>query len=292
MSTTNDTQNWIARAIKDLNIDEDMAEDDVVEKVLDLIADVPDGLIHEVAREISRYAVDKQKKKDAEQNYDDLGNIQNAYNVIHEMMDSQREPPHVISEYFRKWQKTAFEVDKWGWMLIHHAVAKRADIHFIEAVAKANPEALYVSVGVAEQTPIQLAARFSSPISVIKALYDAAPSAIRVKAPNGDSPHILACRAGADIEVRAFLYSNRDGPEDDYADMPGLIPVTPPSEPEDDEEEENPPLPLPLELENKDFIVEYARSVGLREAYPVMLVLLAWIFMLTLALLSGTRTAV
>ena len=57
-------QSWIARAIKDLDNDNDktMTEDQMVEKVMDLIADVPDGLINEVARELSRYAVDKQQQ--------------------------------------------------------------------------------------------------------------------------------------------------------------------------------------------------------------------------------------
>ena len=54
--------------------------------------------------------------------------------------------------------------------------------------------------------------------------------------------------------------------------MPGLIPITPPPE--------------------KDFLTEYVRAVGLQEAYPVLVILLAWIAMLTLSLLAGVRMLV
>jgi hypothetical protein len=309
MTSSYNTSKWISRVLKDMGDVEKKTTKEIVAALEEVIDDIPDEFALDIASKIYRYALRKREKNRYEEN--EVGDIQNAYNRVHEMLNDLVNTETLL-EHFYKNPKTAFEVDKWGWMLVHHAVVKRADVKFIEAVAIENPEALYVCVGATEQTPIQLAARFSSPISVIKALYNAAPSAITVKAPNGDSPHILACRGGADIEVRAFLYSNRDGPipydkkdeEEDYSDMPGLIPVTPPSEPEEEEEEEEqeqesgedentPHLPLELEEEeNKDFIVEYVRSVGLREAYPVMFVLLAWIFMLTIALLSGTRTAV
>jgi hypothetical protein len=94
---------------------------------------------------------------------------------------------------------------------------------------------------------------------------------------------MLACRAKADMDVRVFLYVNRDGPEEDYADMPDLIPISPPES--DDEGEQ--------ETENKDDITaEFIRTIGLKEAYPVMVILLAWITMLTLSLLAGVRMAV
>jgi hypothetical protein len=278
----NSQQMWIERAIKDLNIDESMTEeDDVVEKVIELIADVPDGLIKEIARELSRYAMNKQAEKEE----DEVGNIQNAYNTLHEMMDSSIEPTQSILDYFRKWPQTAFEVDKWGWMLLHHMVARRANVRLIEAVAKENPAALCVGVGVAHHTPIQLAARSCRPLEIIKALYEADPRAIRIWAPNGDSAHILACRAKADMDVRVFLYVNRDGPEEDYADMPDLIPISPPES--DDETDDA------VEQEDKDDITaEFIRTIGLKEAYPVMVILLAWITMLTLSLLAGVRMMV
>ena len=312
MSTTIEQQSWIARAIKDLDIDdESMTEDQVVEKVLDLIADVPDGLINEVARELSRYAVDKQQQQQQQKNEgvstpvesdedeDDTGKIQDAYNTLNEMMDSSLEPTQSILDYFRKWPQTAFEVDKWGWMLLHHMVARRANVRLIEAVAKENPAALCVGVGVAHHTPIQLAARSCRPLEVIKALYDADPRAIRICAPNGDSAHMLACRAKADMNVRVFLYVNRDGPDDsdsdnDNDDMPGLIPISPPdSENEDDEETAESSNAAALEVQqDKDFVTEFIRTVGMKEAYPVMVILLAWITMLTLSLLAGVRMAV
>lgn len=281
-SRMNSQQMWIERAIKDLNIDESMTEeDDVVEKVIELIADVPDGLIKEIARELSRYAMNKQAEKEE----DEVGNIQNAYNTLHEMMDSSIEPTQSILDYFRKWPQTAFEVDKWGWMLLHHMVARRANVRLIEAVAKENPAALCVGVGVAHHTPIQLAARSCRPLEIIKALYEADPRAIRIWAPNGDSAHILACRAKADMDVRVFLYVNRDGPEEDYADMPDLIPISPPES--DDETDDA------VEQEDKDDITaEFIRTIGLKEAYPVMVILLAWITMLTLSLLAGVRMMV
>jgi len=292
----NSQQMWIERAIKDLNIDESMTEEDVVDKVLDLFADVPDGLIKEIARELSRYAVDKQQAQQwccssgistpvESEDESEVGNIQNAYNTLHEMMDSSLEPMQSILDYFRKWPRTAFEVDKWGWMLLHHMVARRANVRLIEAVAKENPAALCVGVGVAHHTPIQLAARSCRPLEVIKALYEADPRAIRIWAPNGDSAHMLACRAKADMDVRVFLYVNRDGPEEDYADMPDLIPISPPES--DDETETDEAVE-----QQDDITAEFIRTIGLKEAYPVMVILLAWITMLTLSLLAGVRMMV
>jgi hypothetical protein len=292
-SRMNSQQMWIERAIKDLNIDESMTEEDVVDKILDLFADVPDGLIKEIARELSRYALNKQQAEKEESDDDEeveveseseVGNIQNAYNTLHEMMDSSLEPVQSILDYFRKWPRTAFEVDKWGWMLLHHMVARRANVRLIEAVAKENPAALCVGVGVAHHTPIQLAARSCRPLEVIKALYEADPRAIRIWAPNGDSAHMLACRAKADMDVRVFLYVNRDGPEEDYADMPDLIPISPPES--DDETEDE------VEEHKDDITAEFIRTIGLKEAYPVMVILLAWITMLTLSLLAGVRMMV
>jgi hypothetical protein len=300
-------QSWIARAIKDLNNDNDktMTEDQLVEKVMDLIADVPDGLINEVARELSRYAVDKQQQNqkeeisspvvvESESEDDETGKIQNAYNTLHEMMDSSLEPVQSVLDYFRTWPQTAFEVDKWGWMLLHHMVARRANVRLIEAVAKENPAALSIGVGVAHHTPIQLAARSCRPLEIIKALHEADPRAIRIWAPNGDTAHMLACRAKADMDVRVFLYVNRDGPEEDYADMPDLIPISPPESDDesDDAETETDDAEIVVEQEKEDFISEYVRLVGLKEAYPVLVILLAWITMLTLSLLAGVRMAV
>jgi len=300
----NSQQMWIERAIKDLNIDESMTEEDVVDKVLDLFADVPDGLIKEIARELSRYAMNKQQAEKEgwccssgistpveDESEDEVGNIQNAYNTLHEMMDSSLEPVQSILDYFRKWPQTAFEVDKWGWMMLHHMVARRANVRLIEAVAKENPAALCVGVGVAHHTPIQLAARSCRPLEVIKALYEADPRAIRIWAPNGDSAHMLACRAKADMDVRVFLYVNRDGPEEDYADMPDLIPISPPES--DDESDDEDETETDEAVENKDDITaEFIRTIGLKEAYPVMVILLAWITMLTLSLLAGVRMMV
>lgn len=298
--STIEQQSWIARAIKDLETTTTtMTEEDVVEKVIELIADVPDGLINEVARELSRYAVDKQQQYQKEgistpvveeSEDDETGKIQYAYNTLHEMMDSSLEPVQSILDYFRAWPQTAFEVDKWGWMLLHHMVARRANVRLIEAVAKENPAALCVGVGVAHHTPIQLAARSCRPLEIIKALHEADPRAIRIWAPNGDSAHMLACRAKADMDVRVFLYVNRDGPEEDYADMPDLIPISPPeSDAESDDETETEDE---VEENKDDITAEFIRTIGLKEAYPVMVILLAWITMLTLSLLAGVRMAV
>ena len=298
--STIEQQSWIARAIKDLETTTTtMTEEDVVEKVIELIADVPDGLINEVARELSRYAVDKQQQYQKEgistpvveeSEDDETGKIQYAYNTLHEMMDSSLEPVQSILDYFRAWPQTAFEVDKWGWMLLHHMVARRANVRLIEAVAKENPAALCVGVGVAHHTPIQLAARSCRPLEIIKALHEADPRAIRIWAPNGDSAHMLACRAKADMDVRVFLYVNRDGPEEDYADMPDLIPISPPeSDAESDAETETEDE---VEEIKDDITAEFIRTIGLKEAYPVMVILLAWITMLTLSLLAGVRMAV
>jgi len=296
---------WIARAIKDLNIDDKTTEDQVVEKMLDLIGDIPDGLINEVAREISRYAVDKQKElndsdsdSDATESVDSAGEIQNAYNEIHEMLNSNREPTQTVLEYFRKCPQTAFEVDKWGWMLLHHLITRRTSPDLIEAVAKENPAALSVTVGVAEHTPIQLAARCCCSLDTIKILYDVDPTAIRIHAPNGDSAHMLACRAKADMNVRVFLYVNRDGPDEDSDedsddDMPGLVPISPPDSDEDAEHQQSNAPALELEVDqDKDFVTEFVRTIGMKEAYPVMVILLAWITMLTFSLLAGVRMIV
>jgi hypothetical protein len=304
--STIEQQSWIARAIKDLETTTTMTEDQMVEKVMDLIADVPDGLINEVARELSRYAVDKQQNQQQQkeeistpvvESEDETGKIQNAYNTLHEMMDSSLEPVQSVLDYFRAWPQTAFEVDKWGWMLLHHMVARRANVRLIEAVAKENPAALSIGVGVAHHTPIQLAARSCRPLEIIKALYDADPRAIRIWAPNGDTAHMLACRAKADMDVRVFLYVNRDGPEEDYADMPGLIPISPPesdaeADAESDAETETDDAEVVVDQDKDDFVAEFVRTIGIKEAYPVLVILLAWITMLTLSLLAGVRMAV
>lgn len=319
MSSSNSSaQIWIERVINDLKIDDKTTEDQVVETMLDLIADVPDELINEVAREISRYAVDKQKQQTAEMrccssaistppqlevDTDDetesnsvhsVGAIQTAYNTLHEMVNSNREPTESVLEYFRKWPETAFEMDKWGWMLLHHLITRRAGPDLIEAVAKENPDALRVSVGIAHHTPIQLAARCCRSLDTIKVLYNADPTAIRIRAPNGDSAHMLACRAKADMDVRVFLYVNRDGPvedtDDDDDDMPGLVPISPPSD-EEEEQQSNAPA-LEVIDTDKDFVTEFVRTIGMKEAYPVLVILIAWIVMLTMSLLAGVRMLV
>ena len=65
------------------------------------------------------------------------------------------------------------------------------------------------------------------------------------------------------------------------------------SQNEDDEETAESSNAAALEVQqDKDFVTEFIRTVGMKEAYPVMVILLAWITMLTLSLLAGVRMAV
>jgi len=211
---------------------------------------------------------------------DEVGDIQNAYNEIHEMIRNL-EPSAVMLEHLEEWPEIAYEMDKWEFMLLHHLVVKCAPLSVIQAVMKENPDALTFEAGDEGYVPLQLAVRHGRSLEVIQAIYKANPLMVQKVSHRGDTAHSLACKYKRDVSIKVFLYTYRDAAplldeDDDDDDMPGLIPITPPSE---------------LRTE-KDFLTEFVRSVGMREAYPVLVILLAWITMLTLSLLAGVRMLV
>jgi hypothetical protein len=212
---------------------------------------------------------------DDEQSNDEVGEIQNAYNDMHEMIRNL-EPSAVMLKHLENWPEIAYEMDKWEFMLLHHLVVKCAPLSVIQAVMEENPDALTFEAGDDGYVPLQLAVRHGRSLEVIKAIYKANPEMVKKVSHRGDTAHSLSCKYKRDLPIKVFLYMYRDGAplleDDDDDDMPGLIPITPPPE--------------------KDFLTEYVRSVGLQEAYPVLVILLAWITMLTLSLLSGVRMLV
>ena len=215
-------------------------------------------------------ATEEHSDEDAEAT--EIGDIQNAYNEMHEMIQNL-EPSAVMLEHLEEWPEIAYEVDKWEYMLLHHLIVKCAPLSVIQAVMKENPDALTFEVGNEGYVPLQLAVRHGRSLEVIQAIYKANPQMIQKVSRWGNTAHALACKYQRDVSIKVFLYTHRDAApledKDDDDDMPGLIPITPPPE--------------------KDFLTEYVRSVGLREAYPVLVILLAWITMLTLSLLAGVR---
>jgi hypothetical protein len=205
---------------------------------------------------------------------DEIGDIQNAYNEMHEMVRNL-EPSAVMLKHLEEWPEIAYEMDKWEYMLLHHLVVKCAPFSVIQAVMKENPDALTFEAGDDGYVPLQLAVRHGRSLEVIQAIYKANPLMVQRVSHRGDTAHSLACKYKRELDIKVFLYTYRDAaplPDDDDDDMPGLIPITPPPE--------------------KDFLTEFARSVGLREAYPLLVIMLAWITMLTLSLLAGVRMIV
>jgi hypothetical protein len=214
-------------------------------------------------------------EKEATEEQSDEAEIQDAYNEMHDMIRNL-EPSAVMLEHLEEWPEIAYEMDKWEYMLLHHLIVKCAPLSVIQAVMKENPDALTFEVGNEGYVPLQLAVRHGRSLEVIQAIYKANPQMIQKVSHWGNTAHSLACKYQRDVSIKVFLYTYRDAAplldEDDDDDMPGLIPITPPPE--------------------KDFLTEFVRSVGMREAYPVLVILLAWITMLTLSLLAGVRMLV
>jgi hypothetical protein len=220
---------------------------------------------------------DKEEHSDEREEHSDddddrIGEIQNAYNEMQTMIRNL-EPSAVMLKHLEEWPEIAYEMDKWEYMLLHHLIVKCAPLSVIQAVMKENPDALTFEVGNDGYVPLQLAVRHGRSLEVIREIYKANPLMVQRVSHRGDTAHSLACKYRRDVSIKVFLYTYRDAApledEDDDSDMPGLIPITPPAE--------------------KDFLTEFVRSVGLKEAYPVLFILIAWIFMLTLSLLAGVR---
>lgn len=304
MSTV--SQEWISRVnggLDNYNMTDSTTEEDLKELVVDLMTGIPYELIDEVAREISRYAIAKQNEYnkrrreelavatpplpdsgdgEAEEEYDgdveersdevkeersdgveehsddeEIGEIQNAYNEINWLLKTGR-PESELLEILYAHPKIAHEVDKWGWMLLHHAVAKFATPPFIEAVIDENPNALMIEVGEDQYNPLQIAVRCGRSLEVIKALYKANPAAVgEFGTPH--CAHSIACSYGRSTDIRVFLYTYRDG-----------APIV---------EEET--------TEKNEDVWE-----GIRQSYPIMVVMVAWIAMLVVSIGAGVRTIV
>jgi hypothetical protein len=236
--------------------------------------------------EISEHGEEEEERSDEIEERSDeeeikrIGDIQDAYNDMHDMIRNL-EPSAVMLKHLEEWPEIAYEMDKWEFMLLHHLVVKCAPLSVIQAVMKENPDALTFEAGDEGYVPLQLAVRHGRSLEVIQAIYKANPLMVQKVSHRGDTAHSLACKYKRDVSIKVFLYTYRDAAplldeDDDDDDMPGLIPITPPSE---------------LRTE-KDFLTEFVRSVGMREAYPVLVILLAWITMLTLSLLAGVRMLV
>jgi hypothetical protein len=218
-----------------------------------------------------REAEEQSEAETEEDEIKHIGDIQNAYNDMHEMVRNL-EPSAVMLKHLEEWPEIAYEVDKWEYMLLHHLVNKCAPLSVIEAVMKENPDALTFEVGDDGYVPLQLAVRHGRSLEVIQAIYKANPLMVQKVSHRGDTAHSLSCKYKRDVSIKVFLYTYRDAaplPDDEDDDMPGLIPITPPPE--------------------KDFLAEYVRSIGLQEAYPVLIILLAWMLMLTMSMLAGVR---
>ena len=315
MSTV--SQEWISRVnggLDNYHMTDSTTEEDLKELVVDLMTGIPYELIDEVAREISRYAIAKQNEynkrrreelvvatpplpdsgDEAEEDYDgdveersdevkeehsdderteersdgveehgdddeEIGEIQNAYNDINWLLKTGR-PESEMLEILYAHPKIAHEVDKWGWMLLHHAVAKFATPPFIEAVIDENPNALMIEVGEDQYNPLQIAVRCGRSLEVIKALYKAYPAAVgEFGTPH--CAHSIACSYGRSTDIRVFLYTYRDG--------------------------------API-IEEETVVVEKEEDVweGIRQSYPIMVVMVAWIAMLVVSIGAGVRTIV
>ena len=215
------------------------------------------------------------EEADDERSDDDkeVADIQNAYNDMH-LMIRNMEPSAVMLKHLEEWPEIAYEMDKWEYMLLHHLVVKCAPFSVIKAVMEENPDALTFEVGNEGYVPLQLAVRHGRSLEVIREIYKANPEMVKKVSHRGDTAHSLACKYKRDVSIKVFLYTYRDG-------APLLD--------ENDDECKSPPRTL---QENEDFLTEFVRSVGMREAYPVLVILLAWIAMLTLSLLAGVRMIV
>ena len=326
MSTV--SQEWISRVnggLDNYHMTDSTTEEDLKQLVVDLMTGIPYELIDEVAREISRYAIAKQNEYNkrrreelavatpplpesdddgeveeersgdddeatvelsdgveeehcsdddgVEEEHDDdepeeepiddeeIGEIQNAYNDINWLLKTGR-PESEMLEILYAQPKIANEVDKWGWMLLHHAVAKFATPPFIEAVIDENPNALMIEVGEDQYNPLQIAVRCGRSLEVIKTLYKANPAAVgEFGTPR--CAHSIACSYGRSTDIRVFLYTYRDG-----------APIV------EEETEE-------VVEKNEDDVWE-----GIRQSYPIMVVMVAWIAMLVVSIGAGVRTIV
>jgi hypothetical protein len=312
------SQEWISRVnggLDNYHMTDSTTEEDLKRLVVDLMTGIPYELIDEVAREISRYAIAKQNEynkrrreelavatpplpesDDDDEQYDgdveersdgeakeehsddgveeecseddeakeersddEIGEIQNAYNEINWLLKTGR-PESELLEILYAQPKIAHEVDKWGWMLLHHAIAKFATTPFIEAVIDENPKALMIEVGEDRYNPLQIAVRCGRSLEVIKALYKANPAAVgEFGAPH--CAHSIACSYGRSTDIRVFLYTYRDG--------------------------------API-VEEEVVVVEKEEDVweGIRQSYPIMVVMVAWIAMLVVSIGAGVRTIV
>ena len=192
---------------------------------------------------------------------DEIGEIQNAYNEINWLLKTGRSESEMLEILYAQ-PKIANEVDKWGWMLLHHAVAKFATPPFIEAVIDENPNALMIEVGEDQYNPLQIAVRCGRSLEVIKALYKANPAAVgEFGTPR--CAHSIACSYGRSTDIRVFLYTYRDG------------------------------API-IEEEEEEKVIEKNEDVweGIRHSYPIVVVMVAWIAMLVLSIGAGVRTIV
>jgi hypothetical protein len=213
---------------------------------------------------------DEEERSDEETNR--IGEIQNAYNDMHEMIRNL-EPSAVMLKHLEKWPEIAYEMDKWEYMLLHHLVVKCAPLSVIQAVMEENPDALTFEAGDDGYVPLQLAVRHGRSLEVIQAIYKANPEMVKKVSHRGDTAHSLACKYKRDVSIKVFLYSYRDAaplPEDD-----------------NDIEQEG-----PVVKQDEDFMTEFIRSVGMKESYPVLIIMLAWILMLTMSMLAGVRMIV
>ena len=239
----------------------------------DATEELSDETEEEKIDETEERSDDADDEAERSDDYDEVGDIQNAYNEMHEMIQNL-EPSAVMLEHLENWPEIAYQMDKWEFMLLHHLIVKCAPLNVIQAAMKENPDALTFEAGDDGYVPLQLAVRHGRSLEVIQAIYKANPEMVKKVSPLGETAHSLSCKYKRDVSIKVFLYTYRDAaplPDDDD-DMPGLIPITPPPE--------------------KDFLTEFVRSVGMREAYPVLVILIAWITMLTLSLLSGVRMLV
>jgi hypothetical protein len=302
------SQEWISRVnggLDNYHMTDSTTEEDLKQLVVDLMTGIPYELIDEVAREISRYAIAKQNEYNkrrreelavatpplpesdydgdveersdeakeehsdderteelsdgVEECSDEIGEIQNAYNEINWLLKTGR-PESEMLEILYAHPKIANEVDKWGWMLLHHAIAKFATPPFIEAVIDENPKALMIEVGEDRYNPLQIAVRCGRSLEVIKALYKANPAAVgEFGTPH--CAHSIACSYGRSTDIRVFLYTYRDG--------------------------------API-VEEETTVIEKNEDVweGIRQSYPIMVVMIAWIAMLVVSIGAGVRTIV
>jgi hypothetical protein len=227
---------------------EERSDDERTEEVSDGVEEHSDG-VEERSDGVEEHSDD-----------DEVGEIQNAYNEINWLLKTGR-PESELLEILYAQPKIANEVDKWGWMLLHHAIAKFATPPFIEAVIDENPNALMIEVGEDQYNPLQIAVRCGRSLEVIKTLYKANPAAVgEFGTPH--CAHSIACSYGRSTDIRVFLYTYRDG--------------------------------APIVEEETEEVIEKNEDVweGIRHSYPIMVVMVAWIAMLVVSIGAGVRTIV